>query len=138
MFREREMLSQEELADRSTLSVRTIRGLESDRGSRPRGRSVRLLAEALGLADEDRERLFDAARAVPARSGPGPAEPPAAARSTPAAGVPAQLPSDVADFTGRSTQLDHLDALMAERSQAAATVVISGSAGVGKTALAVH
>src|SRR5437764_14235960 len=50
-----------------------------------------------------------------------------------------QLPPDVADFTGREAELDRLRAVVAERS--GGTVVISaiaGTAGVGKTALAVH
>ena len=57
----------------------------------------------------------------------------------PALDVPHQLPPDVAGFTGRETELGKLRALVAE--QASGTVVISaiaGTAGVGKTALAVH
>jgi hypothetical protein len=52
---------------------------------------------------------------------------------------PHQLPSDVADFTGRESELERLRAVLAERS--GGTVVISaiaGTVGVGKTALAVH
>jgi hypothetical protein len=52
---------------------------------------------------------------------------------------PHQLPPDVADFTGREAELSRLRAVVAERS--GGTVVISaiaGTAGVGKTALAVH
>ncbi|MFG1608104.1 BTAD domain-containing putative transcriptional regulator [Actinoplanes sp. NPDC049265] len=48
--------------------------------------------------------------------------------------TPAQLPADVPDFTGRETALDDLDALTG----AGAVGVISGTAGVGKTSLAVH
>jgi DNA-binding SARP family transcriptional activator len=48
---------------------------------------------------------------------------------------PAQLPSDVVDFVGREAELAALDAT-AERPGAIA--VIAGTAGVGKTALAVH
>ncbi|WP_203855375.1 BTAD domain-containing putative transcriptional regulator [Plantactinospora mayteni] len=71
------------------------------------------------------------------------------ARSAP---KPAQLPADLAEFTGRTAQLARLDGLL-ERGGAgsgdhratrppgpAATViaVVSGTAGVGKTTLAVH
>lgn len=56
---------------------------------------------------------------------------------------PAQLPLDVAGFTGRADDLRRLDALLPDvtNAQAARTVVITaigGTAGVGKTALAVH
>jgi DNA-binding SARP family transcriptional activator/tetratricopeptide (TPR) repeat protein len=54
---------------------------------------------------------------------------------------PAQLPLDVHGFTGRSAELDHLDALLtASDDQPTAVVIsaVSGTAGVGKTALAVH
>jgi DNA-binding SARP family transcriptional activator len=53
--------------------------------------------------------------------------------------APAQLPADINDFTGRTTQLAtvaHL-ARAADRS-ATVLVAITGKAGVGKTALAVH
>jgi len=64
--------------------------------------------------------------------------------------VPAQLPADVAGFTGRETELGRLDALADEPARAGqrrqgdtgptAMVVcaVAGTAGVGKTALAVH
>src|SRR5213076_2795194 len=54
--------------------------------------------------------------------------------------VPAQLPHSVVGFTGRVSELAQLDALLAD-GQLGRTVVISaiaGTAGVGKTALAVH
>src|SRR5438309_6858296 len=57
----------------------------------------------------------------------------------PALDLPHQLPPDVAGFTGREVELGRLRAVVAEG--AAGTVVISaiaGTAGVGKTALAVH
>jgi DNA-binding SARP family transcriptional activator/Tfp pilus assembly protein PilF len=53
---------------------------------------------------------------------------------------PRQLPADVAGFTGRVTDLARLDALLSD-GQLGRTVMISaidGTAGVGKTALAVH
>jgi len=52
---------------------------------------------------------------------------------------PAQLPADPVTFVGRREQLHRLDALLASRAAGRANVaVISGTAGVGKTALAVH
>jgi transcriptional regulator with XRE-family HTH domain len=55
-------LSQEQLARRSGLAIRTIRNLERSPGNRPRRDSVRLLANALGLDGEERD-LFDQAAA---------------------------------------------------------------------------
>lgn len=55
--------------------------------------------------------------------------------------VPAQLPADVVGFTGRSTELARLDDLLATIDQATSTAVvamITGTAGVGKTTLAVQ
>jgi hypothetical protein len=55
--------------------------------------------------------------------------------------VPRQLPSDVTAFTGRAEDLAELDGLLAGDAPTATAVVISaiaGTAGVGKTALAVH
>jgi tetratricopeptide (TPR) repeat protein len=53
-------------------------------------------------------------------------------RPAPTPAVPAQLPADLAGFVGRHAQLAALDAMPA------AAVIISGPAGVGKTALAVR
>ncbi|MEV4756895.1 BTAD domain-containing putative transcriptional regulator [Micromonospora sp. NPDC049559] len=55
--------------------------------------------------------------------------------------VPAQLPAGVATFTGRADQLARLDALLGpptERSGSVVIATVSGTAGVGKTALALH
>lgn len=53
-----------------------------------------------------------------------------------------QLPSDVPDFTGRTETLDHLEHLIDRhrnrRMTGTTILVISGTAGVGKTALAVR
>jgi DNA-binding SARP family transcriptional activator/Tfp pilus assembly protein PilF len=55
--------------------------------------------------------------------------------------APAQLPPDVYGFTGRGSELASLDAAIAAGAERPTAVVISamsGTAGVGKTALAVH
>jgi tetratricopeptide (TPR) repeat protein len=56
-------------------------------------------------------------------------------------GTPCELPPDVPAFTGRAAELDELDRLLAGAGNEPSAVVISavaGTAGVGKTALAVH
>jgi DNA-binding SARP family transcriptional activator len=102
------------------------------------------LAEQLGIdpspALRDLETAIlrqDEALAVPAR--------PVTSLAPRPVPVPAQLPPAVPGFAGRSAELARLDAVLAqaerERSAGAAAVVISavsGTAGVGKTALAVH
>ncbi|MCS7479263.1 tetratricopeptide repeat protein [Umezawaea endophytica] len=53
--------------------------------------------------------------------------------------VPRQLPPDVSAFTGRAEALAELDRLLGEAGRRAVVVsAIAGTAGVGKTALAVH
>jgi len=58
--------------------------------------------------------------------------------------VPRELPPDVSAFTGRSAEVRRLDQLLtgpaphAVRAPAAVISAVSGTAGVGKTALAVH
>ena len=124
-------MSQEDLAERSGLSVRGIRDLETGRTGAPRARTVRLLADVFGLAGHERD-LFHlaAAPATPA----GGTRRPADGRS------PAQLPADLAGFVGREAPLRRLDAVLAVRQgrPGAAVVVVSGGAGLGKSALAVH
>jgi DNA-binding SARP family transcriptional activator/tetratricopeptide (TPR) repeat protein len=81
----------------------------------------------------------------PARSAPG-ARPPVAAREAAVAGaalpvLPRQLPAAVTPFTGRTAELEILSGLLEHMPGAGGSVVISaigGTAGVGKTALAVH
>jgi DNA-binding SARP family transcriptional activator/Tfp pilus assembly protein PilF len=56
--------------------------------------------------------------------------------------IPAQLPADVSDFTGRGEQVTHLCDLLssasADDSGAVPIALVAGSGGLGKTSLAVH
>jgi tetratricopeptide (TPR) repeat protein/transcriptional regulator with XRE-family HTH domain len=129
--RERAGLSQEELAAAAGLSVRALSDMETGRTSRPYGRSVRLLAGALSLPAAEQQVLVSAAR-----GDPSPLVVPVAGR-----GTPAQLPPDVPHFAGRAAELQELTRLAGERAGAGggpAIAIISGTAGVGKTALALH
>ena len=66
----------------------------------------------------------------------------ASAMTGPQRPLPAQLPHRIPDFTGRDAELNRLDALVArDRGDTGTSVVITaitGTAGVGKTSLAVH
>jgi Mrp family chromosome partitioning ATPase len=73
---------------------------------------------------------------------PLPPLPPAPKPAASPVAVPAQLPGDVPHFAGRVEHLSRLDTLLATALAQAPTAVVitavSGTAGVGKTALAVR
>ena len=119
-------LSQEELAERAGLSVRAVSDMERGRTTHPYPRSVRLLVVALGLSAGDAERLVAATAARERDMPPGPES------------GPRQLPAPVRDFVGRVTELRQLDDLLADVETGPVVVAVSGTAGVGKTALALH
>ena len=52
--------------------------------------------------------------------------------------LPRQLPADVANFTGRVSELGRLDALAAGDADTVVICAITGTAGIGKTALALR
>ncbi|MFJ8622603.1 ATP-binding protein [Kitasatospora sp. NPDC093550] len=149
--------SQDELAERSGVSARSISALEAG-GRRPRMSSVVRLAEALGVDPDTRAGWLAAVRGED-REQPGAAQEPPGVRESGAAGadapprapgrpaapaepaVPRQLPMAVRHFTGRTAELRTLDGLLSDRAPGCGAVVISaiaGTAGVGKTSLAVH
>ncbi|MFB9359683.1 AfsR/SARP family transcriptional regulator [Actinoplanes nipponensis] len=81
--------------------------------------------------------LRTAILAAPGSVRTGPA--PTTAADRPAVGVPAQLPAPAAAFVGRHEQLRSLDDLLARGpGPALAIAAVAGSAGVGKTAVAVR
>jgi tetratricopeptide (TPR) repeat protein/transcriptional regulator with XRE-family HTH domain len=132
-WRERALLTQEQLAGRTGISVRSIRRLESGCAGRPRSSSLELLAAALELGEAEQASLIAAARAGSAAQ----PERSAVHHASQASGdVPRQLPAAPPSFTGRVAELADL-----HRLPDATSVVITsidGMAGVGKTALAVH
>jgi DNA-binding SARP family transcriptional activator len=109
-----------------------------------------ILADQLGAdpgpdLQDLHQRILTGDRSSPGElpaAGKGPAEvrePAAAVHAQP--GVPRQLPARVRHFVGRTEELERLSGLLDERSSANGAVVISaigGTAGIGKTALAVH
>jgi predicted ATPase/DNA-binding XRE family transcriptional regulator len=118
-------LSQEELADRSGLSVRGISDLERGARQAPRLETVRLLADALGLSDTDRAALFAAAR-------PGVVREPSDEQG---AGPLVSLPTPLTRLIGRDREVAALRAMVA--GEAARLVTVTGVGGTGKTRLAI-
>jgi len=117
-------LTQEELAEAAALSVRAVAYLERGVVTTPQKETVRLLADALGLAGPVRAGFEAAARGRAAAGGV------AAATRT--------LPRDIASFTGRARELEQLAEAAAGAGGVVGIHAIGGMAGVGKTAFAVH
>jgi predicted ATPase/transcriptional regulator with XRE-family HTH domain len=125
-------LSQAELAERAGLSPDGIRALEAGRRATPRPYTVRALAEALALAEEDRLQLFAAAQAEPASPDVLPIP------DTPAAGGErdrfSSPPRPPTRLIGREREVAAIT--YALRSGQARLVTLTGTGGVGKTRLA--
>jgi DNA-binding SARP family transcriptional activator/Flp pilus assembly protein TadD len=102
----------------------------------------RTMIDELGI--EPGERLQQLEHAIlTADPALGPPAPPVRMQSAAAQQVPSLLPTDIADFTGRSEQVNqihqHLIPPAGPRERVAVpVVVIVGKGGVGKTSLAVH
>jgi DNA-binding SARP family transcriptional activator len=126
-------------ADALTAYRRLRRTLGDDLGIDP-SQALRDLETAILRQDPVLDPPPLAITLAPAKvPAPAPAEAPAGAPA--AALVPAQLPPGVPAFTGRERELAALDAMLVTAGGRPATVIVSavsGTAGVGKTALAVH
>ncbi|HEY1626713.1 MAG TPA: helix-turn-helix domain-containing protein [Streptosporangiaceae bacterium] len=126
-------LSQEELAARSGISVRAISDMERGRTRWPHPASVHRLADALALTGSVRAEFVSGA----SRRLPG-----AATGESPSPGgrrvLPRQLPPTLPAFAGRSSELTILSRVLSRPGGTAVITAIGGTAGVGKTALALH
>ena len=137
-YREIAGLSQEALAERAGLSPRGLLYLE--RGMRrPYPDTLRRLADALSLTQQEREVLTLASRhsaavllATPAETAAPAVGPSAGVTAPPAAGPMHNLPASLSSFIGREhAQAAVHDLLMDHR-----MVTLVGAGGVGKTRLA--
>jgi tetratricopeptide (TPR) repeat protein/DNA-binding XRE family transcriptional regulator len=117
-------MTQEQLAEKSGVGVRTIRGFETGERTDPRMATMRLLADALGLRPAEREELLAAAMHTEA--------------ADTGALVPRQLPAQPGVFVGRLRELDALSTAVDSAAGSHGTVAVGGGGGVGKTWLAMH
>jgi len=150
-LRKEALLTQEELAEQAGLGLRTIQDLEGRRHRTAHKPTAERLADALTLTGQARTVFVraaggrvPAAEVLAARAAATPAADPAGSGPAAPWPVPRELPADVAAFTGRAGELAELDSLLPAQAGpdgAPGPVVISavsGTAGAGKTALAVH
>jgi len=122
-------------ADALEVYRRARRLLHAELGVEP-GRAMQELHAGILAADPALET--DTAPRPAAAAAPAHAPAPAAGRSS-----LAQLPADLADFTGRADEIAAITDLLVSRSanprpSAVVVTAVSGIGGVGKTALAVH
>ncbi len=115
-------LTQEGLAERAHLSRKAVSALECGARLAPRRDTVRLLADALGLADAEREGFMATRRGVVLPADPAPPTDP-----------PCNLPAPPTPLLGREREMARALELLCRDDVRLLT--LSGPAGVGKTRL---
>ena len=124
-LREAAGLTQEELASRAGLAAKNISDLERGERKRPYPHTVRSLADALKLPEDERAALF---AAVPKRGGGN--------RAVQAVAVEPTLPMPPTPLVGRERDLQEVYAYLAQPEVRLLT--LTGTGGVGKTRLAIQ
>ena len=122
-------LTQETLAERAGLGVRTIQGLEGGENQPLRG-TLHRLAVVLNLSEEERARFLAVATPTPRRPSTAGADLARQPLSVPSHNLPVQLSS----FVGRRREIATVTALLASTR----LLTLLGTGGVGKSRLALH
>ncbi len=122
--RETAGLSQEALAERAGLSTAAISALERGERRRPYPHTVRSLADALGLSEDERASLLATIR----KQGD-------AAPAAPAMVVGSTLPTPTTQLLGRELNLEEIGGFIR---RGVRLLTLTGPGGVGKTRLAIQ
>ncbi|MBV9597159.1 MAG: helix-turn-helix domain-containing protein [Chloroflexi bacterium] len=131
LLRVRAGLSQGALAERAGVDLATVKAIERGRRRRPHPHTLARLAEALGLAEEERAAALELTADVLAA--------PAGADQRPGAApfrAAAQIPVPLTSLIGRAAELAEARALLEPTTGAARLLTLIGPGGVGKTRLA--
>ncbi len=133
LYRQRAGLSQEELAERASVSARAVSDMERGLRKQPRPETLRLLADALALDADERTLFFASAHHVPddsplSRQQEAPSE---KSTAIPLAARPMPHPLDA--LIGREHDIEAIVSLLA--SEPVRLVTLTGPGGVGKTRL---
>ncbi|MBV9323467.1 MAG: helix-turn-helix domain-containing protein [Chloroflexi bacterium] len=141
-LRIRACLSQAALAERANISVAAVAALERGKRTAPYPSTLDALAQALGLAAQDRAALIALAGALRRSTAPPRLLPPDPVSRPdvvpPRLGRPAdELPMGLTSFVGRQAELEAARTLLDPASSRVRLLTLVGPGGVGKTRLAV-
>ena len=128
-LRETAGLTQEELASRAGLTRKAISMLERGERKRPYPHTVRALADALGLSEQERATLVGA---VSRRDGDAPIPDREAAATYPSA-----LPASLTPLLGREREVEEIERLL-RQADTVRLLTLTGPGGIGKTRLVIE
>lgn len=129
-------LTQEQLAEQTGLSVRTISGIERGEIVSPRRTSIQCLCEALALPWAQFSDWLYGDAVTPTADAEVSAAEDGSELTLHVDVVPRQVPPGARHFAGRKQELTALDNILRDADSWPIIVVVSGPEGVGKTALA--
>jgi predicted ATPase/transcriptional regulator with XRE-family HTH domain len=122
-------LTQEQLAERASISTRAVSDLERGINRAPQQETLRLLAEALELPPEERRRWQALRRRAAVRRAPD------TVRTSPTTNrTQSHLQVPLTSFIGREREMTDVIALL--RQPGTRIITLTGTGGVGKTRLA--